>query len=76
MRKSKSTCKIVNCDRCGRDTKNRCRICVHCLGGNSHSSTSSNVNLEDSYACLYADVYTRDDDIAAIIHDAIDDMIN
>ena len=24
---------VVNCDLCGRDTRNNCRVCGHCLSG-------------------------------------------
>jgi ribosomal protein L37E len=69
---------LVNCDLCGRDTRNKCKVCVHCLGGRTEQPrTADDIEMDEVRERLYGpDSYTRDGDIDSIVQDAIDDMLN
>ena len=74
---AKETRKIVNCDLCGRDTKNKCRVCRHCSGGHQQPvQTEEDLELEDIQWWLYREEHNRDDEVDDTVFDALDDMLN
>ena len=75
------TSKIVNCDLCGRDTPNKCRICRFCTGGSITEGRPERISQHEResrelWDLMLGDEYTREDDVTEDIREAIDDMLN
>ena len=73
---SKDNRKLVNCDLCGRDTKNKCRVCCQCSGGNDGPRSAKVLEYDGVREYLYPEEYGRDDEIEEAVSDALDDMVN
>lgn len=73
---------LVNCDMCGRDTRNRCRVCRKCMAGVGKHSTGQVCG--ELGAVLFSDLWelpeniivTRDDEIKNIVANEMDGLIN
>jgi hypothetical protein len=71
---------VVNCELCGRDTVNKCRLCTHCTG----NTYGDGMFREDQHSrerrelweLMYAEGYTRDEDVDGDVSRAINDMMN
>jgi hypothetical protein len=74
--------RLVNCEQCGRDTRNRCGVCRKCLAGVSkHTQLDSEAEevflVSGNFEHLRSDCeITRKDEINALVADALDGLIN
>lgn len=78
-RKQTKLSPLKNCSQCGRDTKNKSRICSHCFAGHHDGYVPRPTEREQAMAVIYKDEFdenTRDDQMDKMVREALEDMMN
>jgi hypothetical protein len=67
---------LVNCDLCGRDTRNKSRVCRHCTGGKTAHQETAEDRERQEVCDLIHHGEEAEDDVARAVWDAMNEELN